>query len=237
MISGNKTGKVIEIFSSIQGEGLFCGQRQTFLRLQGCNLSCSYCDTPNSAGNSNSTEMTSKQTALECTKFGVQDISITGGEPLLQADFLIEMIDFAHTESDCTNSVRNPRFHLETNGTLSEPMQKIKDRIDVVAMDIKLPSATGLAPMWDKHAGFLGECMGKLVFVKLVVKNESPMEEIRTAARLVAEYGRDIPIILQPVTDGGRPDGVRLMELQDEALKYVSDVRVIPQCHKILGVR
>ncbi|PLX95348.1 MAG: 7-carboxy-7-deazaguanine synthase QueE, partial [Desulfuromonas sp.] len=37
---------MIELFSSIQGEGVFLGERQAFLRLAGCNLDCAYCDTP-----------------------------------------------------------------------------------------------------------------------------------------------------------------------------------------------
>jgi len=236
--SNKLTGNVVEIFASIQGEGLFCGQRQTFVRMHGCNLACAYCDTSNALSNHPYVEMTALQVAQECEALGVSDISLTGGEPLLQAEFLSDVI-ITMKNSIQNGAVRGRhfRFHLETNGTLPEPMKKIDHLVDVIAMDIKLPSATGLGPLWEQHVEFLEACSVDKVFVKVVVAAESTPHEITTASELVAEISANIPMILQPISGTNQPTGEMLMSFQNTALGFLSDVRVIPQCHKILGVR
>ena len=82
---------IIEVFSSIQGEGLYIGKRQIFVRFAGCNLNCKYCDTSNSkmvfSGKEMSvTELHDKINNLITPDF--HSISFTGGAPLLQADFI-----------------------------------------------------------------------------------------------------------------------------------------------------
>ena len=238
MKSNKLTGNVVEIFSSIQGEGLFCGQRQTFIRMHGCNLACSFCDTPSALQNHPCIEMTTLQLAHECACLGVYDVSLTGGEPLLQADFLSELIVTMMNSSDKGKVPQKPfRFHLETNGTLPKPMKQIDHLVDVVAMDIKLPSATGLDPLWKQHAEFLEACSVDKVFVKVVVAAESTQDEIITASKLVAGISPNIPMILQPVSGSNQPCGDVLISHQNTASDFLRDVRVIPQCHKILGVR
>jgi organic radical activating enzyme len=182
--------------------------------------------------------MTALQVVQECEVLGVSDISLTGGEPLLQTEFLSDVI-IRMKNSTCNGSVhRQPfRFHLETNGTLTGPMKQIDHLIDVIAMDIKLSSATGLGPLWEQHAEFLEACSVDKVFVKVVVAAESTQDEIVTASRLVSELSQNIPMILQPISGSNQPTGEMLMGFQNTALGFLSDVRVIPQCHKILGVR
>lgn len=85
---------VIEIFSSIDGEGSRQGLLTTFLRLHDCNIRCSYCDTTYSYGiDSVFTEMTAAEVANVIESFGNHRITITGGEPLLQEAAVIELID------------------------------------------------------------------------------------------------------------------------------------------------
>lgn len=106
--------KVIEIFDSIQGEGIFMGVPATFVRLAGCNLACPWCDTKYSwigqTGRSVSiTEMTEEDIALQCN----QDmIVITGGEPCLYN--LDDLISLLHKFEKTVN--------IETNGTLPTPL-------------------------------------------------------------------------------------------------------------------
>lgn len=231
-------GNVVEIFASIQGEGLFCGQRQTFVRMHACNLACAYCDTSNALQDHPYTEMTALQVVQECEALGVSDISLTGGEPLLQAEFLSDVIITMKNSKRNESVPRRPfRFHLETNGTLFAQMKQIDNFVDVIAMDIKLPSATGLAPLWEKHAEFLEACSKEKVFAKVVVAAESTQDEIITASTLIAGISPNIPMILQPISGSNQPSGEILVRYQDTALGFLSDVRVIPQCHKILGVR
>ena len=85
---------VIEIFSSIDGEGSRQGLLTTFLRLHDCNIRCSYCDTTYSYGiDSIFTEMTVAEVADVIESLGNHRITITGGEPLLQEVAVVELID------------------------------------------------------------------------------------------------------------------------------------------------
>lgn len=73
---------IVEIFDSIQGEGSWVGKPVTFIRLSGCNLSCSFCDEPLHKDPTNATEMEVSDVVSGCRKYVV----ITGGEPSLQSD-------------------------------------------------------------------------------------------------------------------------------------------------------
>ncbi len=236
-----------EIFSSVQGEGPCVGRRQIFLRFAGCNLKCAYCDTPVDPSPSCRCELTPGkkdftllanpltpvQAAGAVAKLNPKihhSLSLTGGEPLLHAEFLLELIPFL------------PEFrrgiYLETNGSLPRELSRIIHLVDLVAMDIKLPGTAGLPPLWEKHREFLTVARQKQVFVKIVVDEKTALEEFDRAVGLVKEAG-EIPLIIQPVT---RPDGKpgigpeRLLLFQERALGSLSDVRVIPQVHKMLGV-
>jgi len=240
------TGWVHEIFASIQGEGLYCGQRQTFVRLAGCNLDCHYCDTPsarasrpeacrveNSPG-SGSFDETRNPLAVgtvlrHCRTLGSRAVTLTGGEPLLQPEFAAALARGLKEDGY--------QVHLETNGTLHENLPPLLPHVDVVAMDVKIPSAAG-CELWDQHERFLDVALGSdaRVFVKAIVTPETTEPEIDRCAELVASRDRSIPLVIQPVT-GERPvPGRRLMKLQEVALRTLNDVRVIPQCHRVLDI-
>ena len=105
--------KIKEIFTSIQGEGPYIGYRQLFIRFCGCNLNCSYCDTDFNAEN---TKEYSVEELINICKQNLDchSVSLTGGEPLLNLEFLKEFIP------------RSPLpVYLETNGTLHENLKEI----------------------------------------------------------------------------------------------------------------
>jgi organic radical activating enzyme len=86
----NMKGKVNEIFESIQGEGVYVGERQVFVRLAGCNIVCAYCDTDTKKFK----EYEPPEALTEVTKYKgrFHSIAFTGGEPLVQKDFLRELM-------------------------------------------------------------------------------------------------------------------------------------------------
>lgn len=238
-------GWVCEIFASIQGEGLYCGQRQTFIRLAGCNLACNYCDTAPSRNarpeicrvQSNSTgtqfedifnPINIDTLADSCRKLGSKVVSLTGGEPLVQRSFLAELLH--RLKENCFVT------YLETNGTLHEELSRVIGDTDIIAMDIKLPSATGGYGCWEMHRKFLEVASETSVFVKLVIASDTPESEIRRSADLVAGVNRQIPLVIQPVTGKKPLPGDMLIKFQDIAAARLDDVRVIPQCHKMLGI-
>lgn len=236
----------MEAFSSVQGEGMWVGLRHLFLRLAGCNLRCSYCDTPAAlegagsfvvrrGGQSNrlppvllAEEVWQALAVLEPARHHA--VSLTGGEPLLQAEFLVELLERAPA---------GVRFLLETNGTLPGALARVVDRLDFISMDIKLPATTG-RDLWAEQWDFLQLARRRPVAVKLVVTAETQATEVERAAGLVAAAGRDIPLVLQPVTEvpGGPspPPGERLLAWQEMAMELLDEVRVLPQVHRQLGL-
>src|SRR3989338_2568550 len=90
---------ILEIFRSIQGEGKYAGVSQVFIRFFECNMHCAWCDTPQSIGaGPREFPRYPAQGLLEAIKplaRNAQALSITGGEPLIQADFLKEFLPLA----------------------------------------------------------------------------------------------------------------------------------------------
>ena len=133
--------RIVEVFDSIQGEGLYLGEKQIFVRFFGCNLSCSFCDTKPDRFMEYEPHELIKELKLYKSKY--HSISFTGGEPLLAKDFLKEV--FKATAKD------GHRHYLETNGTLHFELEELIDYIDIVAMDVKLPSSSGMGNLWHQH--------------------------------------------------------------------------------------
>lgn len=126
--------KVVEIFESINGEGRRVGQLAIFIRLQKCNLNCSYCDTRWANGDDVPYTLMSEDEIYDrILKSGIKNITLTGGEPLLHKDveILLEKIG------------ENPNLSLEieTNGSIElEKFSKLKNP-PLFTMDYKLPSS------------------------------------------------------------------------------------------------
>ena len=118
---------ITEIFYSIQGESVFNGRPCVFVRLSGCNLRCSYCDTRYAYENGPKISLTDIYT--EVAQYNCQLVEITGGEPLIQQD-----------TSELIHHLIENGFEvmLETNGTFDT------GEIDIRCMkivDIKCPSS------------------------------------------------------------------------------------------------
>ena len=155
-------------------------------------------------------------------------ISLTGGEPLLAADFIAELIPLCEGRS----------FYLETNGTLPRELRKVVRMVRTVAMDIKLASATGQATDLKTAREFLTIARRCDVFVKVVVSDRTTAQEVRGAARVIKAVSPDVPLVIQPVTPAARvkaPSPAQVLELQSAALGHLTGVRVIPQVHKLMG--
>lgn len=126
--------KVVEIFTSINGEGRRAGQLALFIRFQKCNLHCSYCDTRWANTDSAAyTEMTEDELYDEIKKSGIRNITLTGGEPLLQPEIDVLLHKLA---ADDALSVE-----IETNGSISiEEFSRLKNP-PLFTVDYKLPGS------------------------------------------------------------------------------------------------
>lgn len=242
-----KRARLIEIFQSLQGEGPYTGRAMVFVRFEGCAFSCRYCDTPESfrrhpefrvertphSGRFKNEANPVSAGRLEriLDDFPEPWLSLTGGEPLQQAAFLKEWLP--------RRTPRGPVL-LETGGILHQELTSVLPWIDVISMDVKISSATGMRPYWPEHEAFLKIARTKEVYVKAVVVPGTGDDEIKRAAGLVQGLAPDIPFVLQPVTPVGPvPASVSPQILERWAAlsrRYLSDVRIMPQRHPHWGI-
>lgn len=239
---------VLEIFSSVQGEGKFVGCRQVFVRLAGCNLRCAYCDTnfnradfcnvETSAGSMQFEKIKNPMNAAQvaeivknfCEQVPTHSVSFTGGEPLLSWKFIYDVATALKKSCDV-------KIFLETNGTLYDELEKVLDVIDIISADIKFQSVTG-KNLFAQHKKFLQVAQVKDLYVKVVVSNETSLEEFLTAVKLVAEISPTL-FVIQPVTPVGKVQAAsaeKILAFQSAAMKILRDVRVIPQTHKLIKI-
>jgi len=248
----SESGYIYEIFSGIQGEGLLVGERQIFIRFAGCNLGCAFCDTPHartpvetsriertagardflSARNPLSArDVLAYVERLETSPRIHHSIALTGGEPLVQAEFV------GHVARELKK--RGFSVLLETNGSLPDALPAVIPFVDVVSMDIKLPNAAGGPDLLARHELFLRRAASAGVYVKIVVTSSTSTDELLQAARMVGAINPAIPLVLQPVTPLSgvlSPSAAQVLEWQAQfAVANLHNVRVIPQCHKIIG--
>jgi len=244
-------GYLYEVFSGIQGEGLLVGERQIFVRLSGCNLSCAFCDTPfarthtdtcrieQTAGLRDFTTLRNPLTCSEVARCAERletcprmhhSVAFTGGEPLVQPQFV------AGVARELKE--RDFRILLETNGTLPDALEDVIESVDIVSMDVKLPGAAGGPDLLAQHELFLRRAASAEVYVKIVLTSSVSASELLRAAEMVAGVDHGIPLVLQPVTamPGVLPPSVaQVLDWQAQCSSHLRKVRVIPQCHRIIG--
>lgn len=240
---------LIEVFSSLQGEGLLIGCRQIFIRFADCNWSCDYCDTPIHAeefwrlddppGSGQFTRHPNPASLVELTDLladwqrrqpGLHhSLALTGGEPLLHAaalqDWLPRLVP------------RLPTF-LETNGILVKELICLLPELDLISMDLKLAGSTGRETPWNLHADFLRAAKDKLLQVKIVLDRGTSPAELHQAAELMQRLAPTVPLVLQPRTENAAPvlQGAELLACQEITAAVHPASRVIPQMHPLLGI-
>ena len=249
--ASSETGCICEIFSGIQGEGLLVGERQMFVRFAGCNLDCAFCDTPfaRTVVNVGRVEQTagardflsvqnplSARDVLACVERLEtsprihHSVALTGGEPLAQVEFA----------RGIAQGLKRKGFAvlLETNGSLPDALSEVIPFVDIVSMDVKLPSAAKGPNLVAQHELFLRRAVSAEVYVKAVVTSSTSTDELLEAARMVQAVDPAIPLVLQPVSPLSgvvSPSAAQLLEWQAQCAGYLRSVRVIPQCHNIIG--
>lgn len=225
-------GFVREVFTSIQGEGLHVGKRMSFVRFYGCNLACKYCDTQETQKKEGPFLYGGREyqnpigVDFLIDKITERHVAVTGGEPLLQIDFLLDLCK--HLGSP------DKSLHLETNGSLPEELDAVVGLFNTVCLDFKIPSATGMPGLWKEHEYSLEIARHSDVFVKIVIDNEMTPDEMRATCEIISRVDRNIPLVIQPVFGEQIPN---ILELQKKALDCLSDVRIIPQIHKYLNLQ
>jgi organic radical activating enzyme len=231
--------KIIEVYNSIQGEGIDIGSEVIFVRTSGCNLSCVWCDTKHSWTGQRGDSFTPGELlrkVIEETK-GAKSVIITGGEPFVQPpEPLTEFVI----------SLKALGYHVawETNG-LHVPDDTLIELTDLFTVSPKLHSSEQIAfpvmtlDTWAARAG----AEGKVQFKFVIGSEEDMAEAVYLITHAQNVYHTESPIVFQPEESKDKEIYAKLPEMAarhlrgkgDNILKYY--VRYIPQTHKHYKIR
>lgn len=203
-----KRYRVNEIFHSIEGEGARAGLPATFVRLVGCNLRCSYCDTTYAFEPGPTDELlTADEIAARAAGFGARAVTVTGGEPLLQdLGPLFDALDAFEV-------------NVETNGSIELPAPRPHV---FYTMDWKSPSSGEEARMRADNLARLTESD----VLKFVVGTEA---DLRAAEAVLAAYKPAAQVFFSPVFGQ-----IPLVEIADFLVERNLNARLQVQLHKIV---
>lgn len=210
--------KVVETFISINGEGQHAGELALFIRFAGCNLNCNYCDTrwanqPDVVYQ----EMTETEIKALVADSGVRNVTLTGGEPLLQPGMyqLLEIV----------GSLPDIRIEIETNGSVDIGPYMTLIRRPAFTLDYKLPGSGMEAGMNTENYRYLT----KEDTVKFVISDKA---DLTRARKIIEQYqleGR-CGIYYSPVFGRIRP-----AEIVDDMIEHrLNGVHMQLQMHKFI---
>lgn len=242
---------LVEVFASIQGEGAFAGDAQSFVRFAGCPLRCKYCDSEHTWFAADRWRIAGIHGSRECNNpAGIPEIlsalrevetdgipravSLTGGEPLVHADFIQKLAPVLRSEGR--------RVHLETAAVHARELEKVILQLDHVSADLKLASTMESGEFLDSHRRFLQICAdaGVDTCVKCVITPAVTDREFEAALELVASLQRDWLFVVQPATpmrsERTAVAPARLDALFSAARRRLPRARVLPQVHRALGI-
>lgn len=210
--------KVVEKFISINGEGVLAGQLAVFIRFQGCNLACSFCDTAwaNSC-DAPYTIMTEDEIYEYIKETGVRNITLTGGEPLLQKDIEV-LLRTLGSDPDL-------RIEIETNGSVGIGQFSGIGSSITFTMDYKLPGSLMEDRMDESNFGVLA----KEDTVKFVAGS---MEDLEKAEEIINAHGltEKCHVYISPVF--GKIGLESIVDFMKE--KRLNGVNMQLQMHKVI---
>lgn len=214
--------KISEIFLSIEGEGIRTGAPAVFIRLFGCNLRCSYCDSMYAVEGGDFQEMSPEEVFQKVKSFNTHYVTLTGGEPLIHKDVevLLKMLDDYGFE-----------VNIETNGTQPKPTGF---RNIFCTMDWKSISS-GMQPRM-KMENIVG--LGARDVLKFVIGTEEDLQEAaRVIGAMEAECARDslkLPTFyVSPIFETMKYEDMVNWILSNDVMRR-NNVRFQVQLHKVI---
>jgi 7-carboxy-7-deazaguanine synthase len=212
--------KIAELFYSIQGEGSLVGVPSFFIRTSGCNLRCSWCDTPYTSWQPEGVEMPLDRILDEVRAHPTRHVVVTGGEPMIAPEIL-----------PLTEKLRDAGLHItvETAGTVFHPVA-----CDLMSISPKLANSTPVGPLAAQHervriqTPVLAALMSRYDYqLKFVIETPTDVGEARDLVNsLSADPGR---VILMP--EGTDPDRLRERALWLAEICKEEGFRFSPRLH------
>lgn len=225
----NSKFKIVELFESIDGEGKRAGQLASFVRLAGCNLRCSYCDTLYALFDENEecrfSEMTADNIVLRLRP-EVKNVTLTGGEPLVHPS-IPELI---------RTLVENGfQVNIETNGAVDiQPLldeQYAAEQL-FLTIDYKLPSSAMEAKMIARNF----QLLRPFDVLKLVIGSPEDasrcIEVVKDLTAFYAQNSKQMPLIYLGAVHGAFPEKEIVRLMQTEPVLAVARLQL--QMHKIV---
>lgn len=203
--------KVNEIFESLQGESSYAGLPCIFVRLTGCNLRCSWCDTKYAYSDGN--DMDAEEVAKAVNSLKADLVEFTGGEPLLQKSGIIQVVKLIHPSKTIL---------LETNGSIS--LEGLPERI-VKIVDIKLKGSGESGSFIEENINLLS----KKDEIKFVLKDINDYNELREYYERF-RLGEKCGVLVSKVKDSE----ITHSELADLMVKDGLKARYQIQLHKYI---
>lgn len=226
--------QVKEIFLSIQGEGAYTGYPTLFVRFQGCNLNCKFCDTKDSIPFSGGKEMDIPmiiKKLQELTNGGLENyhVCLTGGEPMCQGNKIITLANTLINSYGCT-------VNIETNGTIERP--KELNPLVLFTMDIKCPESSGVRyELVRKMINNAYRSSLHNIEIKCVVGTMSDLAFVEN--EILSIFGTSVPIIISPMNgEGADPNIVgHLVQRMSKSANLYKGAKIGIQLHKYLEVQ
>lgn len=235
--------RVSEIFTSIEGEGIFVGKKTMFIRLSGCHLKCRWCDTkyalPLDSGTDYQIDEIKDLIIKELRPFTYK-VNFTGGEPLLQTEAVIELADFIKKQT-------NLKTYMESSCFDSELFSKVLPYIDICKIEFKTDDSNVVED--EEYDNLLLNeirCLelavesNKATYIKIVVTNSTNLESFKNLVYNISKRIKPSDIlgfIIQPSFGIDQPTVNKLLDTYDIVEPMFPEVRIIPQLHKEIGAR
>ncbi len=232
--------RLFEIFTSVEGEGILYGTKTLFVRLAGCPFTCFYCDTLDSLPLDSGTEHSideANNLIDEKLEKNTYKVNFTGGEPLIQSEAVLELAK--HIKS------RNIPTYLESSCYDSKKFSIVLPFIDYIKIEFKTPDAKFVdTKHYSKLIENALECLKsavhskKITYIKIVVSSKTELESLNELLDKIFNIisKEDIAgFIIQPTYGIAEPSLEQLLKFYDLVYPYYTEVRVVPQLHKLIG--
>ena len=235
--------RVSEIFTSIEGEGIFVGKKTLFIRFSGCYLKCRWCDTkyalPLDSGTDYQIDEIKDLIIKELQPFTYK-VNFTGGEPLLQTEAVIELADFVKKQT-------NVKTYMESSCFDSELFSKVLPYIDICKIEFKTDDSKVVEDEeYDNLISNEIKCLelavesNKATYIKIVVTNSTNLESFKNLVYNISEKIKPsdiLGLIIQPSFGIDQPTVNKLLDTYDIVQPMFPEVRIIPQLHKEIGAK
>ncbi|WP_037465170.1 7-carboxy-7-deazaguanine synthase QueE [Shimazuella kribbensis] len=216
---------MVEIFETVEGEGLRAGFPTTFVRVFNCNLRCTWCDTTYSYAPSKPEFFSTLEEIIQkVTEFGNVNVCLTGGEPLMHGEKSLQLIEQLASLSFIED------IHIETNGAISlEPFAELREKDTNVKkkmrfiMDYKLPASGEIEKMIGENFTYLDQQDE----VKFVIQDRNDYEVAVKVYKNLQQKGTGL---FSPVWGKMAPDTLVNWILADKLKK----VKLNLQTHKFI---